>query len=112
MLPPTNLEKVEPPPGMSYAENYTWDLALLLEGRTACYEKLPDWDGHGVHFYLSKFLAWACRHSQYVQTSMDNWISVTALVADSRMKMATPSTLFQAVFSTKNKDMSFQGHSM
>ena len=40
MLPTTNLEKVEPPPGMSYAENYTWDLALLLEGRTACYEKI------------------------------------------------------------------------
>ena len=40
-LPKTNLEKIEPPPGMTYVETYLWELAMYLEGIAICYEHLP-----------------------------------------------------------------------
>ena len=98
MLPKTNLEGVEHPPGMSYNEGYIWELALLLEGKAACYEPLPTWTVDSVHFRLSKYLAWATRHSAAIQTSdIDNWISVVSLLCDKRKKMSTPSALFHTI---------------
>ena len=85
MLPQTNLEKVEHPPGMSYEETYVWELAMLLEGKLACYEPLPTWSHDSVHYHLSKYLGWATRHSSAIQTSdIDNWISVESLLRDKR----------------------------
>ena len=31
-LPKTNLERVEPPPNMTYNQIFLWELAMLLEG--------------------------------------------------------------------------------
>ena len=48
-LPKTNLEKIEPPPGMTYVETYLWELAMLLEGNAICYEPLPLWNDGDKH---------------------------------------------------------------
>ena len=48
-LPKTNLEKVEPPPGMTYNQTFEWELAMLLEGIAACCEPLPTWDLESIY---------------------------------------------------------------
>ena len=96
-LPQSNLEKVEPPPGMSYDETYEWELSRLLEGLAACYEPLPTWSHGSIHFDCSKYLAYATRHSPGIKTTKGNWVSVEWLLGNSRKRMSTPSILFQTI---------------
>ena len=66
-LPQTNLVEVIHPPGMGYNETYQWELALLLEGKAACVEPLPTWERGTIHEEVSKYLAFATRHSEEVK---------------------------------------------
>ena len=97
-LPKTNLAEVTAPPGMCYNDSYQWSLAQLLEGKAACCQPLPTWSHGSVHHGISKFLAYATRHSPEVKGSTENWVSVDWMLENNRHKMATPEDSFQAVF--------------
>ena len=75
-LPKSNLEKVEPPPGMTYNQTFEWELAMLLEGIAACYEPLPTWDLESIYVSCSKYLGWATRHAPHDQIFYENWVGV------------------------------------
>ena len=102
-LPTTNLEKVEPPPGMLYNEKYQFDLAMLLEGRAACHQPLPDWSHGGTHYNCSRYLGYATRHCAEAQMARGNWVSIDWLLAEGPTRMCTPSVLFQTVFQNEKQ---------
>ena len=106
-LPKSNLEKVEHPPGMSYDETYLWELAMLLEGISPCYEPLPTWSLGSIHYDCSKYLAWAVRHSPGVHATNDNWVSVDWLLNDRRRNMSTPSILLQTILHNEKQRYQF-----
>jgi len=88
-LPETNLAlAVTRPQGLGDVDSYMWDLAQLIEGRSACTAALPDWKNEqGPHFKLSKLLSWACRHSNMI--SDGNWINLRDLMRTHRRVMGT-----------------------
>ena len=96
-LPKTNLEKVEPPPGMNYNQTFEWELAMLLEGIAACYEPLPTWDLESIYVSCSKYLGWATRHAPDDQFFYQNWVSVEYMLNTQRRKLVTPLILFQTI---------------
>ena len=96
-LPSTGVESLQPPAGLTSNDFYEWELAKLLEGRSACIEHLPSYKPGSSSFCASGYLGWACRHADVLRDSPDNWIPVSWMLKNSRHKLCTPNDLFQAV---------------
>ena len=96
-LPFTGVDALQAPAGMSFEESFQWQLAMLLEGRASCVENLPSFKPGSPSYCVSRFLGWACRHSEELKHSDENWISLEWLLKQGRHKLHTPNDLFQAV---------------
>ena len=112
MLPPTNLEKVTPPPGMSYEEHFTWDLANLLEGKQpAMSHCLPGNMAAFTFACLSFFHMLAGTLTSFKKIWTTGSVSLSCLRKIKRKwQLLRPCS--KPLCSTRNKGTSFHGHSM